>query len=204
MKIEKLTENKIRVLINPSDFDIENLSPMTFIDKALESNFLLADILKKAECEVGFNTDGCKLLIESFSSSENILVFTITKYSTKTQKKKITAKKKNFTCTNSNSVFRFDSFEDFCLLCERINQLSIVDIKKFSKSISLYLYDNTYFLLVKNVDVSCDFSRAFLCLIEEFANPLPFTLGLESKLLEHGEIIMKNNAILTGIKYFAH
>ena len=206
MKIEKLTENKIRVLINPSDFDIENLSPMTFIDTALESNFLLADILKKAECEVGFNTDGCKLLVESFSSSENILVFTITKYSPKVQKKKITTKKKFNGCAHPNSVFKFDNFEDFCLLCERINQVatSKADIKNLFKDISLYLYDDTYFLLVKNVDTCCDISRAFMCLVSEFAKPLTLTLGFESKLLEHGKVVMKNNAILTGINYFVH
>ncbi len=204
MKIEKLTENKIRVLINPSDFDIENLSPMSFIDKALESNFLLADILKKAECEVGFNTDGCKLLVESFSSSENILVFTITKYSPKVQKKKITAKKKYSVCENSNFVFKFDDFEDFCLLCERINQVNTFDMKNFSKKLSLYFYDNTYFLLVKDIDACCNSARTFICLLNEFATSLPLTFGLESKLLEHGKVIMKNNAILTGIKHFVH
>ena len=37
-------------------------------------------MLEQAKKEVGFNTDGCKLLIESFTS-DDILIFTITKYS---------------------------------------------------------------------------------------------------------------------------
>lgn len=204
MKIEKLTENKIRVLINPSDLDIPDLSTQAFVTEALENHFLLADILKKAEIEVGFNTDGCKLLIESFSSSENILVFTITKYSPKVQKKKLSIKKKTLDFINSNMVFKFENFEDFCLLCERINQINSFNIKNLTKNISLHLYNNTYFLLIKNIDINYDFIKTFCLLATEFATPFFYSTSFESKLLEHGKVIFKNNAILNGIKYFAH
>ena len=40
MKIEKLTENKIRVIVKPSDLDIKNLDIRSFMTKALkEQNF---------------------------------------------------------------------------------------------------------------------------------------------------------------------
>lgn len=204
MKIERLTENKIRVLINPSDFNIENLSAKAFIAEALADNLLLADILKKAEYEVGFNTDGCKLLIESFSSTENIVVFTITKYSQKVEKKKLTVKRKSPTPITSNAIFKFNNFEDFCLLCEQINQINSFNIKKLSKNIVLYLYNDTYFLLVKNINVCHNSIKPLYFLITEFATPLPTASTFESKLLEHGKVIIKNNAILTGINYFAH
>ena len=81
MKIEKLTDNKIRVIIDLDDFKKNNIDIHSFLSRTLDSQSLFLDILKKAEEEVDFRTDGCKLLIEAFSSSDDVLVFTITKYS---------------------------------------------------------------------------------------------------------------------------
>lgn len=201
MKIEKLTDNKIRVLVNSSEFDVEKLDITTFLSQSLEDNTLLSNILRRAHDEIGFNTDGCKLLIESFFSSENILVFTITKYSPKVQKKKLSVKKRDFKFYNTYAVFKFNTFEDFCLLCERINNTYLFEFKKFIKNISLYLYNNTYYLFFKNIDISYNFKPIYL-LVAEFASPLPHTSSFENKLLEHGKVIIKNNAISTGIKYF--
>ena len=202
MKIERLTENKIRVLINSSDFDIENVDITAFLSQTLEDNFLLSNILKKANDEIGFNTDGCKLLIESFLSSENILVFTITKYAAKVQKKKLMVKRKIFSINGSTAVFKFDSFEDFCLLCERIDDDILYSLKKIIKKNSLYCYHDTYYLIFKDIDVNNKFFSTLYFLVLEFAIPLANSSNFESKLLEHGKIIIKNNAILTGIKYF--
>lgn len=81
MKIEKITENKIRILVKSEDLDFENLDLHTIMTKAIEQpqGFFL-DLLNRAEAEVGFNTDGYKLLIEAYSSIDEDLVFTITKY----------------------------------------------------------------------------------------------------------------------------
>lgn len=80
MKIEKLTENKIRVIINNQDLKDNHIDLHTLMTKTLESQNLFLDMLLRAEQEVGFHTDGCKLLIEAFSSTDENFVFTITKY----------------------------------------------------------------------------------------------------------------------------
>ena len=75
MKIEKLTENKIRVIIKPSDLKLKSLDIHLLLTKVLEKQTFFANILEQAKKEVGFNTDGCKLLIEAFSSFSVVIFF---------------------------------------------------------------------------------------------------------------------------------
>ena len=81
MKIEKITENKIRIILKPEDIKDKNLDLHTIMTKTAESQGLLLEILSKAKEEIGFDTDGCRLLIEAYSSPEDFFVFTVTKYS---------------------------------------------------------------------------------------------------------------------------
>lgn len=207
MKIEKLTENKIRVIVNSSDFKFENLDMNLLMTKAFESQNFFANMLEEAKQKVGFNTDGCKLLIESFFSGDDILIFTITKYSTldarsyKTSRKKIVGKRKTFNLSSNQYVYRFCNFEEFCNFCEYISKINL-NVKNFSKNTSLFLYNNIYYLLVNNIDtLHCDYNFLY-SMTSEFSTPLPCSNNFENKLIEHGKIIMKKNAILTGIKYF--
>ena len=80
MKIEKLTENKIRVIVNTEDLKENNIDFNLLMNKSMETQNLFFEILERAEEELDFHTDGYKLLIEAFSSSDEKLVFTITKY----------------------------------------------------------------------------------------------------------------------------
>lgn len=171
---------------------------------------LFLDILKKAEKEVDFYTEGYKLLIEAFSTSEDILVFTITKYQPKNvttsinnPKKKITVKKKYSKKANLNRIYSFNDFDTFCNFCSYIKNVSKFDLKKLSNNISLYLYNNTYYLFIKNINKNYEFLHNFYLAILEFATPCSFSSNFENKLVEHGKIIMKKNAINMGIKYFS-
>ena len=104
MKIEKLTENKIRVIVNNNDLIDNNIDYTSLINKSGKSQDLFLKILDKAEEELNFHTDGYKLLIEAFTSVDEVIVFTITKFEPKIsrdnssvgfKKCKIIAKKKN-------------------------------------------------------------------------------------------------------------
>ena len=80
MKIEKLTDNKIRIIINFEELSEKNIDIFNLPDSKEKIYDLFDGILKEADKQVGFNTQDCRLLIEAFSSSEGYIIFTFTKY----------------------------------------------------------------------------------------------------------------------------
>ena len=210
MKIEKLTENKIRVIIGLDDLRKNNTDIHSLFTKAINSQGLFFDILKRAEKEVDFNTEGCRLLIEAFSSSDDILVFTITKYhpedlkasTDEIKKKKLIAKRKTFNVQNKQAIYAFENFDNFCNFCCSINSIKKLDIKKLSKNTVLYLYNNTYYLVLKNINTDYENINMFYSTISEFAKLSSFSSNFSNKLFEHGNTIIKKDAINIGIRYF--
>lgn len=209
MKIEKLTENKIRVIVNPSDLGSNDLDIHLLMNKALEGHQFFANMLEKAKKEVGFDTDGCKLLIETFSSPEDFLVFTITKSSPKElkedldfSKKKLTVKRRTLSVNEKNAIYKFSDFDTFCNFCHCIANKEFFNINKLSKDISLYLYNGTYYLIIKNINTTYAYLRTFYSVASEFLIPVRFSDVFLHKLSEYGKVIMKKNAISLGIKYF--
>ena len=87
MKIEKLTENKVRIIINLDELSEQNMDIKTLIKNNEQSHILFENMLKEAEKRVGFTVQNCKLLIEAFSTSEGFLVFTLTKYKNEQSRK---------------------------------------------------------------------------------------------------------------------
>ena len=207
MKIEKLTENKIRVVIHMSELPMENSDINSIMLNAMESQELFLDILKRAEKEVSFFTDGCKLLIEAFSSLEDAFVFTITKYLPNPPDKKVckpTVKRKSFTSTYKYVVCCFEDFDSFCEFCNAIKNLHKINNDKLIQNSSLYLWENSYYLVLKNIDKKSENSFLLYSILSEFTRFISFSNNFESKLLEYGQTIMKKNAIVNGIKFFAN
>ena len=163
-------------------------------------------MLEKAKTEVGFNTDGCKILVEAFSTTDEYLIFTITKYIDKSNTqtgKRPKVKMKNLNISATKAIYKLDNFDVFCDLCTYLNN-NFSNITKISKCSSLYLYNNNYYLLIRNNNISKDIMQNFYISISEFLSMANLSSNFENKLFEHGKAIIKNNAILTGIKYFVH
>ena len=209
MKIEKLTENKIRIIIKPEDIKDKDLDLHTIMTKTAESQGLLLEILNKAKQEIGFDTDGCRLLVEAYSSLEDTFVFTVTKYhveneeSNYSQSRRIVkVKRKTFTDDSDNYIYRFDNFDAFCNFCELLEKNKPIYTKGLIGLSSLYLLNNNYFLVLKHVNNTHKNNKKFHSYISEFSKPINYSEVYENKLKEYGKIIMKKNAISTGIKYF--
>ena len=206
MKIEKLTENKIRIIVNSYDLENKNLDFKALLSRTLDSQGFFLDMLEKAKTEVGFNTDGCKILVEAFSTTDEYLIFTITKYVDKSNTqtgKRPKVKMKNLNISATKAIYKLDNFDVFCDLCTYLNN-NFSNITKISKCSSLYLYNNNYYLLIRNNNISKDIMQNFYISISEFLSMANLSSNFENKLFEHGKAIIKNNAILTDIKYFVH
>lgn len=201
MKIEKITENKIRVLLKNEDIKDKNIDLHTIMTKAIESQGFFLEMLNKAEEEVGFKTDGYRLLIEAYSSPENDFIFTITKYLDET-KKKVVPRRRKINTNVKNMIYAFDNFESFCELCSYLSKSNLAT-RGLARSISLYEYNNIYYLIIKGINsknVSC---KTLFSVFSEFGRYYNVSTIFENKLLEHGKSVMKHNALNTGIRYFA-
>ncbi len=202
MKIEKLTDNKIRVLINISEFDFNNID--SFIKTAFNDKKLFLDILSKAEQEINFNTDGCKLIIESLPNIDEFVIFIITKYvepeyldsSIKySDVKKLTTKRKTFNSHSENSICIFDNFDNFCDFNKFILSILNNNSKIISNNISLYIYNNKYYFIIKKFSTYGENYNNLLSLASEFGKIKTLSNYFESKLIEKGTKISFNKLI---------
>lgn len=82
MRIEKITENKIRIILNMNDLQEKNIDLHSFMSNSIESQDLFYDMLDKAEKEVGFKTKDYKLMIEALAVPERKFYFNCNTYFT--------------------------------------------------------------------------------------------------------------------------
>ena len=207
MKIEKLTENKIRVIMNFKDIENNTNDLHSFFNNMANSQNIFLDILEKAEKEVNFHTEGCKLLIEAFSTFEDSIVFTITKFSTNdiapisNNKSKLTVKRKIHNPNLKNAVYEFNNFYCFCDFCKFISNISNIETQKIAKKIVLYNYQNKFYLIFKDINLKYEYIHKFFNILSEFSKFQNYSNNFEYKLSEHGRAFIKSNAIFKGIKY---
>lgn len=207
MKFEKLNENKIRITLNNQDLIEKNIDFHSFMSNSKESQNLFLDMLNEAEKKVGFITKDYKLRIEALALSDGNFILTITRFgknidaTTKSDKSKtLKIKRKNFDTTSKQLIYKFESFDDFCCLSNFIFKLDN-NIYSLSKNVTLYLYKNTYYLYISNVNTKQNNIKLHTVL-SEFGTYIDNSELFARKLTEYGKIVIKNNAIKICNNYF--
>ena len=210
MKIEKLTENKIRIVLNKEDLETNNIDFDSVLNNTPETQSLILSILNQAEKEVGFYVQDSKILIEAIASFDGNFVFTITK-TTPTQskehsfsRKKPQAKRKSFKVDANSIIYSFRNFDEFCEFCKalHIEFLSHESIKMICKNTSLYFYNDAYYLLISVINTNYEHLNVFFSVISEFTDRVDNHKNFDAKLIEHGKTIFKRNAISNTINIF--
>ena len=187
MKFEKLTNTKIKIIISQEDLKLNNLSIENILSNSISSQKLLNNIILNAEKELDFKADNSDLLVETVILDNSECIFTISKL----LDNPISDNRKN-----NLLVYEFNSFDDFIKLCHFLQNFSFLCLNDISKSFSLILYNNTYFLKLiefKNFFVSTEFIKTFF---SEFGKDVSNCSVIGGKLSEYGKTIFHQNAIL--------
>lgn len=177
MKFEKLNDSKIKIIFTLTDIMSNDFSVDEFFENNSVSSEFLESVLGKAEKEIGFKTDDCKLLVEAIKSSKNEMVFTITKI-----------------CESDNLdvylnlAFKFDCLDDFLNLCTYMKNMDFSNLDNCHALFSLYLYNNSYYLCISNY--GC-LNGLVLNVFNEFAKKIPYTARLDGMLCEYGKALFK-------------
>ena len=160
MQIEKLNDDKLKVVLNKKDLKENDIDLNTFMANSLDSQELFLDILDIAEEKFNFYVDDSKLLIESISLANDIFIFTITKVNENIS-----------TNTSINNIYCFNSFDHLADALKLIN-LSINKI---------YTYNNRFYLILdKDNDLNY--------ILNEFSDYKFSSDYLENIFIEHGTL----------------
>lgn len=190
MKIEKLTDNKLRIIINIDEFEKEdkNIDFNLFLKDKKRTSKLISSILKNAENNLNFYTDNSNLLIEMFSSENDFIIFILTKI---VRNKECSKRQLSF-----GVLYKFNDFDDFLEFCINLNNMSNNNI--IPKHILLYEYKNIYYIYISSY--SYEKYRFFCNSILEFATLVDSNDFINNKVIEYGNIIFKNNTLINYIK----
>ena len=209
MKIEKLTDNKIRVILDIDDLAHKNINIDSLIQNSDFSQKLFKKMLNQAKKEVGFETEDSQVLIEAYISSEGYFIITFTKIANDLAKNishssspKPKAKRKNLNTSCKTAIYQFDKFDDYTNFCTYLDNLNFQNIKGFAKKISLYEYEKKYFLVFNEINIGHKNISFLYTSISEFGKLVSNSKNFESKLIEYGKTIFKNNALQNGIIFF--
>lgn len=209
MKIEKLNDDKIRITLNIEDLKQNDIDFQSFMSNSIESQELFLYMLDRAQEEVGFVTDNYKIMIEALAMSDGNFILTVTRIlpdnpiEKNNKNVKLHIKRKTPNLNFNKTIYSFNSFDEFCYFCNHLNSSVFNNIDELCENNSLYLYNSKYYLVLDKIHTNCKYLKPFATSISEFAHFVNISELFEKKLLEYGEIIMKDNAISVCKKHFA-
>lgn len=184
MKIEKLSESKIKFTVSREDMERWGITVESLITDTPKARELFKILIKRAEDETGFFAKGSNLMIEAQPGKGDAIILFITNLDTHLQslgKGKLRAKAVR---QNTHFIYEFENFDDLCEFAKLKNDIEIS---------SLYLFEKKYFLVL---------FKPYGAIINEYGKEMKKDEITLPYLKEHGKCIAENDALITIEKYF--
>lgn len=208
MRIEKIDENKIKVILTLNDLQERNIDLGALTYNSPQTQKLFMDMMVLAEHEYGFFIGDSQIFIEAVPIPPDgfeIIVSkvqedgefeSIQKYiKSKLKKSDLYTKKKTKKISTNVFIYSFANFDDLC------NGVKTIGEDYVGES-SLYKYNSAYYLIFsKNYKTNLDFESLEMSL-NEFGEKISISALFEGYLDEHGEKMVEGNAIEVIKRYF--
>jgi len=198
MRIEKISENKIRIFVSFDDLEERDIDLSTFNYNSPETQELFWDLMEQAELELGFETHESQLCIEAVTDVEQGFIITITKIDddsdfesihkfikNRYRRNDLKLRKKTGNTGSMVMIYNLESFDDLCNLCSRLKPL-------YSGESSAYQCEGSYYLVLKRMD---DTEYRIENILTEYGDRVLNVMFFEGYLNEYGTLMVENDAV---------
>ena len=207
MRIEKINDNKIRVMINGAEAKAWNISFKSISENTPQAQEMFWEAIRLAERKVDFSVNGAKLFVEAVKPTEGEedgFGMLITRVCSDAELKeavdncsyhgklKRTSLKRE-TAQVQKHIYRFRDFETVCAAADEIRGL-------YQGQSVLYQYDGSFYLYLVP-DKACAFAETE-AVLSEFGACVSNTLYMHGRLNEYGEKMIVENAVEVMQEYF--
>ena len=205
MKIERMTENKIKITIGNEDIKMWNVDLKNFTDNTPEAQDMFWFALKRAEQDVNFTVGKAQLLVETMKSEEDGFVMFVSRMENETElaealiragkavrRTELKSGRKNIP-EPLFRIFRFKDFEDVCRGVSCISEM-------FLGTSKLWKHDGEFYLELLPIDSFGIFEIENI--LSEFADKSKTPLAMQGILGEYGKLMIKSDAIAVICRHF--
>ncbi len=206
MKIEKISENKIKIIVDTAEAKAWNVSFRNIAENTPAIQELFWTAIRLAEENVNFSVDGAKLFVEAVDSdgtddfgfgmmitrvqNEDELNTAIRNCSYKGRLRRSELKR---TYPESVYIYRFSEFENVCAAVDAI-------ARDYLGKSMLYKRNDCFFLYLSPTDPEYIEDRQSVLL--EFGVRMKNGRNMLGALNEHGECMISENAVAVLKEYF--
>lgn len=202
MKIEKISENKVRITLTIDELSQREISIKDIEQDGDKAQDLFINLLEESELNEDFASEDTQLYVEASSDNENLFIVTITKidympdvskYSNKKSchsKKKKSVDMSTIQYTVASSIYKFNSFDSVLDLSQKL-----ADEKAFMGTNSLYKYNDLYFLVFSKSSIkNIKFIKTFV-ILSEYAEQYYASDMYRTLIEEKSKLIIEKKAI---------
>lgn len=216
MRIEKLDDNKLKIMFNSQELEENNITVHSFLSGSNEAQKLFLAILDIANEEFGFDIKNCNISSETISFENKDFVIFVTKNLQNSENFENTNKtspynlldfiNKNHTKPLSSLsflppqsfeedmdkiIYKFENITEVFEFCEFVNK----EIQNLTIENSLYKYNDSFFIILNIEKLDISKKDNILCKLSEFKNYIYLSPLAYYKLIEHSILILENKAI---------
>lgn len=209
MKIEKISENKIKVTLTISDLKDRNIDFGSLSYNSPQAQELFWDMMHQAEIEYGFSASNAQLFIEATPGTSDNLVITVTRVDededfesihkfirNKFKKSELKVRKKGKRVASEVLIYSFFEFDDLCSAADVISALYFGDS-------TLYKYDDMFYLVLTSTSIASTNPEYFDSVMSEYGKKVQNTSFTEGFLNEYGSKMIEYDALPVIKNYFA-
>lgn len=187
MEIEKLSNNKLKIIFSINELEKENIDYLSFMSGSKKCENLISNLLYIAQDELDFDTKNSTIEIETFELKPGNFVLTITKF--EKQYNKLIAKRKMGNIDNSKCIYEFENINNYYNFIDFFElNFKLSDFKKLNNKLKsnseIIEFSNKIFFIIDGSCFSSNESKIFNTCITEFANFKSNSEALISKLKE--------------------
>ena len=212
MKIEKISDNQIKLILTNTDLKENNIKLEELIKPSDKTQELFRGLMEKAFSECGFEVDNTPLMVEAMPISLDGLMIIVTKLPDKNSQKENVAlisqnkdlrryKKKGIASLNNENISEEHIMIYYFVCLDNAIDASVRIASMFNGYSELYSYNSRYFLLLQSEqDDNYDTIESVL---NEYGNMYTSNVLTKYFLIEHGETLIHNPAVKIISENFA-
>ena len=213
MKIERISENRLKITVPMSYFAEKNINFENFDSSSKQAQEFFCELMEKIEQEYGFGFLSSHLVIETVPSDSDDIVFMLTKSENdspvlpilerflgrKMMKTQMLPQRRenNITKSKNSNIYIFREFDDLCKFATLVSNM-------YNGFNSAYkLNDMFYLVLDKKCIDKMDEKNEFEYLSKEYSKEIDNSAFYEGYLNEYGHLLVLGNAVDVLKSYFA-